>query len=152
MSEFATPTNTNNPIMNPIVYFRVSAFALLAVAILGTVMAIIYGGDNTTAKDQLLAFGGVDGLGFTWAHNVLHFVLAGACFLFGFGNLAGNVVKIFAIIFGFVYASLGVLGFFVANPLGDGAALALNTGIALSAVHLLLGAWALVSGFGSRFD
>ena len=150
MSEFAQPTNTSNPIMNPIVYFRVAAFALTAVFLLGTVMALIYGGSKTSTDGQLLAFGSHHGLGLTWTHNAVHAVLAAACFLFGFANLPGRVVKTFAIVFGVVYMGLGILGFFATNPLGG--TLALNLGVSLNVVHLLLGAWALLSGFGSRFD
>ncbi len=154
MSHYATPTNTTNPILDPVIYWRVTAFALTAVALLGIVMASIEGGGHESAKDQLLAFDGENGLGFTWTHNIVHVVLALAAFIFGFGSLPGNVVKTFAIVFGVVYAGLGVLGFFGDfghNPLGDGA-LALNLGIAFNVVHLLIGAWALVAGFGAKYD
>jgi hypothetical protein len=76
-------------------------------------------------------------------------VLALAAFVFGFGNLSPGVTKTFAIVFGFVYVGLGVVGFLLSNPLGTG--LALNLGFSLNAVHLLLGAWALTAGFGSRY-
>jgi hypothetical protein len=142
--------NTNNVILNPVIYWRVSAFALTAVAIVGVIFAAISGGSHTTANDQLFAFGSHHFLGLTWTHTVLHFVLAGAAFLFGFGNFSPQVTKNFAILFGFVYAGLGVLGFLFSNPLGAGA-LALNLGVSLNAVHLLIGAWALTAGFGARY-
>ena len=150
MSEYARPTNTTNPVLDPVIYWRVSAFALTAVALLGIVLASIYGGTATTAKEQILAFDSHHGLGLTWTHNVVHVVLALAAFVFGFANVPGNVAKTFAILFGFVYAALGVVGFLFSNPLGDG--LALNLGVSLNAVHLLIGGWALVAGFGARYD
>jgi hypothetical protein len=151
MSDYARPSNTTNLILDPVVYWRVSAFALTAVAILGIVLATISGGDAEGAQHQALAFDGTHGLGFTWAHNVVHVVLALAAFVFGFADLPGRIVKTFAIVFGFVYAGLGVLGFLLTNPLGDGA-LALNLGVALNTVHLLIGAWALTAGFTARYD
>ena len=151
MSDYARPTNTTNPILDPVVYWRVSAFALAAVAILGIVLASIAGGDAEGAQDQALAFHSTHGLGFTWTHNVLHVVLAIAAFVFGFANLPGRVTKAFAIIFGVVYAGLGVLGFLLTNPLGAGA-LALNLGISLNVVHILIGAWALTAGVAARYD
>ena len=144
MSEYARPTNTTNPILDPVMYWRLSAFALTAVALLGTILTAI-------GKPDLLATGGHDHLlPFTWTHNLLHFVLAAAAFVFGFANLPGNVVRVFAIVFGVVYGGLGVLGFFLSNPLGGGLALHLTE--TLNAVHLLLGAWALVAGLVARYD
>lgn len=135
MSEYATPTNTTSPIMNPVLYWRVSAFALTAVALLGIILNIVGQGD-------LL---GKNFLAFDWTHNILHVVLAAAAFVFGFMALPGNVVKTFAIVFGFVYAGLGVTGFFTdVGPIG------LELGENL--VHILLGAWALVAGFGAKYD
>lgn len=135
MSEYATPTNTTNPIMNPVIYWRVSAFALTATALLGIVL-------NAIDQGTLL---GSNFLAFDWTHNILHVVLALAAFVFGFSNLPGNVVKLFAIVFGFVYMGLGVLGFFISDvgPIG------LELGENL--VHVLLGAWALTAGFGARY-
>lgn len=141
------PTSAN-PLLSPLVYWRVSAFALAAVALLGLVMAAIYGGGHASAQDQLLAFDGTHGLGFTWTHNAVHVVLAVAAFVLGFGRLPFGAVRGAAIAFGFVYVGLGVLGFLLTNPLGEG--LALNLGAALNAVHLLLGAWALATGFAGR--
>jgi hypothetical protein len=150
MSEYVRPSNTTNPILDPILYWRVSALALTAVAILGIVMASIYGGGEATAKDQLFAFHGEHALGFTWTHNVIHVVLAVAAFVFGFANVPARVAKVAAIVFGVVYGGLGIVGFLYTNPLGDG--LALNLGYTLNAVHLLLAAWALLAGFGAKYD
>ena len=134
MSELATPTTNRNPIMDPAVYWRFSAFALTAVALLGIVL---------TAMDQADLLG-AGFLAFDWSHNILHVVLAGAAFLFGFGNLPANLVRTFAIVFGFVYGGLGVLGFFVAD-LG-----VIHLELGENLVHLALGAWGLVAGFGSK--
>jgi hypothetical protein len=150
MTTYATARPTNqNLFLDPKVYWRVSAFALSAVAILGIVLASISGGGGESTKDQALAFHGNHGLGLTWTHNIVHVVLALAAFVFGFANLSPGVTKTFAIIFGFVYVALGVVGFLLSNPLGTG--LALNLGVSLNVVHLLLGAWALAAGFGSRY-
>jgi hypothetical protein len=134
MSELATPATTRNPVMDPALYWRVSAFALTAVALLGIVL-------NAMEQGALL---GADFLAFDWTHNLLHVVLAGAAFLFAFGNLPATLVRTFAIVFGFVYAGLGVLGFFVAD-LGP-----VHLELGENLVHLLLGAWGLVAGFGSK--
>jgi hypothetical protein len=150
MSDYARPTNTTNIIMDPVLYFRVAAFALTAVTLLGVVLAAISGGGETSTKDQLLAFDSHHFLGLTWTHNIVHAVLALACFVFCFANVSGTVAKTFAIVFGFVYLGLGVLGFLFSNPLGG--TLALNLGVSLNLVHLLLGGWALTAGFGARYD
>jgi heme/copper-type cytochrome/quinol oxidase subunit 2 len=151
MTTYATPTRQTNPnlLLDPLTYWRVSAFALSAVAILGIVLASISGGGADSTKDQALAFHGNHGLGLTWTHNAVHVVLAIAAFVFGFGNLSAGVTRTAAIVFGFVYVALGVVGFLLTNPLGAG--LALNLGITLNAVHLLLGAWALAAGFAARY-
>ena len=136
MSTYATPTTTaRNPVLDPTVYWRASAFALTAVALLGIVLSAL-------GQEDLL---GAGFLAFDWGHNILHVVLAAAAFLFGFANLPAGLVRTFAIVFGFVYGALGVLGFFVSD-LGGFIHLELGENL----VHLLLGAWGLVAGFGSR--
>lgn len=142
MPEYATPTNTSNPLLNPGFVWRITAFVLLAVAILGTIL-------NAIGQGDALSFGGYF-LRFTWTHNVLHYVLAAAAFVFGFSSLPGNVVKVFAIVFGVVYAALGVIGFMTANPLGSG--LSLNLTLGLNLVHVLLGALYLLAGFAAKYD
>lgn len=134
MSDYATSTTTRNPVTDPGVYWRLSAFALTAVALLGIVL-------NAMGQGDLL---GADFLAFDWGHNILHVVLAGAAFLFGFGNLPTRLVRTFAIVFGVVYAGLGVVGFFV-NEVGP-----IHLELGENLVHLLLGAWGLVAGFGSK--
>lgn len=147
-TSYARPSNPNM-LLDPLVYWRVSAFALTAVALLGILMAALFGGGHNSAHDQPLAFDGNQVLGLTWTHNIVHVVLAAAAFVFGFANLPGKAVKTFAILFGFVYLGLGILGFIVANPLGTG--LALNLGAALNVTHILLGGWALTAGFAARY-
>jgi hypothetical protein len=151
MSDYATPTNTTNPLFDPVLYWRVNAFVLTAVALLGIILAAISGGGHESATHQALAFDSTHGLGFTWTHNVVHVVLALAAFVFGFSNMPGRVVKVFAIIFGVVYLGLGVLGFIVSNPLGAGA-LALNLGVTLNVVHIAIGGWALTAGLVARYN
>lgn len=136
MSETAThTTNASNPIMNPVLYWRVSAFALTAVALLGIVL------NSIGIGDLLGSF-----LTFDWTHNAVHVVLAAAAFIFGFANVGPAMTKTFAIIFGFVYAGLGVFGFFA-----DLSFIGLGLELGENLVHLLLGAWALVAGFGARY-
>ena len=142
MTEYATPTNTTNPIMNPVLYWRVSAVALTATAVLGIIL-------NAVDKPNLL---GEDFLAFDWTHNIVHIVLAGAAFVFGFANLPGNIVKTFAIVFGVVYAGLGIVGFITGVVDGLEETLSLHLEIGENIVHLLLGGWALVAGFGARYE
>ncbi|MGB1697661.1 MAG: hypothetical protein ACPHK8_04620 [Thermoplasmatota archaeon] len=141
MSEYAQqPTNTTNAFLNPRVYWKVSAFALSAVALLGIVVNIFAG--NNEGLDNFLKF--------DWAHNVLHVVLAGAAFLFGFGNFSGQITKTFAIIFGFVYLGLGVVGLIGGLTFELAGLLSLELGENL--VHVVLGGWALTAGFAARYD
>lgn len=139
MSEYATgPTNTTNPIMNPRLYWIVSAYALAAVALLGIVVNL-FAGNNA----------GINGfLVFDWTHNIVHVLLAGVAFYFGYANTNAQLAKTMAIVFGFVYAGLGVVGLFAPNVLGF---LGLSLEIGENLVHLLLGAWALTAGFGAEY-
>ena len=151
MSEYARttrptenrPTETGPALLRPAVYFRISGFALLAVAILGLVMNLVEGNYS-----HALGLGNTF-LNFTYAHDALHFVLAGAALMFGFANIPGHVVKLFAIVFGFVYLALGIAGFFVFNAPHDTAFLALTP--ALDIVHILLGGYALTAGFMAKY-
>lgn len=125
-----------NPVINPTMYWRVSAFALTGVALLGILI-------NTFAGNSE----GISGfLVFDWTHNIVHVVLAGAAFIFGFAPVAPAVSKTFAIIFGFVYAGLGVFGFFA-----DLGAIGLGLELGENLIHILLGAWALAAGFMARY-
>lgn len=130
----SSSTATRSLVLDPVVYWRASAFALTAVALLGIVL-------NATGNGSLL---GDSFLAFDWPHNVLHVVLAGAAFLFGFAALPARVVRTFALVFGVVYAGLGVLGFLVAD-LGP-----IHLELGENLVHLLLGAWGLAAGIWSR--
>lgn len=137
-------TATSNRTLNPLTpggYFRVTSIVLALVGILGIVLAAI-------GQSRLLAFGS-SGPGFltlTWTHSIVHLVLAAVAALLGFSNVAPGVAKTLAIVIGAVYAGLGILGFFLANPLGAGN-LALQLGLGGNLVHLLLGGLGLVAGF-----
>lgn len=142
MSEYATtPTNTDNPIFNPRIYWRVSAFALTAVALLGILVNAVTG----EAEAGINNF-----LEFDWAHNVLHVVLAAAAFFFGFANVSPQVSKTFAIVFGFVYMGLGIFGL-IADPLDYNVLNILSLELGENLVHVLLGAWALAAGFKAQY-
>lgn len=134
MTEYATPTNTQNILLDPRTYWRVSAFALAATALLGIVL-------NALGEGDLLA----PFLAFDWTHNIVHIALAGAAFYFGFANLAGATVRTFAVVFGIVYGLLGVLGFFIAD-LGI-----LHLELGENLIHLVLAAWAITSGLMARY-
>lgn len=150
MSDYTRPTNTTNPALDPVLYWRFSAFALTAVALLGIVMAAVSGGGAASAQDQALAFDGTHALGLTWTQNVLHIVLALAAFVLGFAPIPAKGAKVAAIAFGVVYLALGIVGFLWTNPLGDD--LALNLGYTLNGVHLLLGVWGLAAGVAAKYD
>ncbi|HUR61170.1 MAG TPA: DUF4383 domain-containing protein [Candidatus Thermoplasmatota archaeon] len=140
MTEYATPSRTLNP-LTPTGYFRVSSILLAAVGVLGLVLAAL-------GQTRLLAFdhdaGHAGFLTLTLTHSIVHLVLAAVAGLLGFGSLAPRVVRPLAITIGAVYAGLGVLGFFVADPLGG--ALSLSLGLGGNLVHLLLGGLGLVAG------
>ncbi|HUR63427.1 MAG TPA: hypothetical protein VM241_02990 [Candidatus Thermoplasmatota archaeon] len=138
MPEYATSNRTLNPFTAG-GYFRLSSVVLALVGLLGIILAAI-------GQSHLLDFGMSPGfLTLTFTHSIVHLVLAAVAALLGFGSMAPGVVKTMAIVIGAVYAALGILGFFVTNPLGGGLALALGLGGNL--VHLLLGALGLVAGF-----
>lgn len=139
MSDYATPNTRQPAILRPQVYFRISGVALLAVAILGLVLNIVQGNYSTA-----LGFNDTF-LNFTFSHDALHFVLAIAAFVLGFASVPARVTKVAAIVLGFVYVALGIAGFFMFNAPHDTMFLALTP--SLDAVHLLLGAYALASGF-----
>lgn len=130
MSEYATPHNDTPTILRTQTYWRISAFALSAVALLGIVMSLATGGKFIPGF-----------LTFDWGHNIVHIVLAGAAFVFGFAPVSAKLSRLFAIVFGFVYMGLGLVGFFIQ----DLALLHLELGENL--VHIVLGVWALAAGF-----
>ncbi|MFO1533594.1 MAG: hypothetical protein ABR562_07890 [Thermoplasmatota archaeon] len=141
VSEYATQQPTGNPILDPVVYFRVTTWALGLVALLGIVSTSM----TQVPADQFLSLGGTF-LQFTWWHNILHIVLAAACGLFGYAAIQGNVVKTFAVVFGAVYLLLGIAGFFT---LTDASTLALTPTV--NVVHILLGGWALTAGLMAKY-
>jgi hypothetical protein len=127
-----------NVILDPVTYWRVSAIALTAVALLGFVVNLFAG--NGEGIPSFLEF--------DYTHNIVHVVLAGAAFVFGFGVTPSNLTKVFAIVFGFVYAGLGVFGFIAPAGLDF---LHLHLEVGENLVHLALGAYALVAGFTARY-
>jgi hypothetical protein len=141
MSEYATSNRTLNPFTAG-GYFRLTSILLALIGVLGIVLAAV-GQSRLLAFDSNLSNPGF--LTLTWTHSVVHLVLAAVAALLGFGSVAPNVVKTMAIVIGAVYVGLGVLGFFVADPLGNSLTLALGLGGNL--VHLLLGALGLIAGF-----
>lgn len=141
MPEYATPTNTSNPILNPGLVWRVTAFVLAAVALLGVIL-------NAVGDGKQLSFGNTF-LNFTWTHNILHIVLALAAFVFGFSSLSGNVVKTFAIIFGIVYLALGVTGFFAFKAPAD---TMLSLTPTLNIIHIVLGGWYATAGLAAKYS
>jgi hypothetical protein len=127
-----------NPLMSARTYSITTGFALAAVAGLGIVMSLLTGGDF------LRGF-----LEFDWTHNVLHVVLAAAALFFGFAA-GGAWAKTYAKIFGPVYAGLAVLGFVAgANVLG---VLGLHLELGENLVHLLIGAWGILTGYFGTTD
>ncbi|MFL6208115.1 MAG: DUF4383 domain-containing protein [Pyrinomonadaceae bacterium] len=91
----------------------------------------------------------------TMTHNLVHIISGAIALYFGFaGSLSG--ARLFCIIFGIVYALLGVCGFL----LGTGpdrmfdklAALGLHLGTMDHIVHILLGVLFLIGGFMTRAD
>jgi hypothetical protein len=89
----------------------------------------------------------------TSVHNVIHLVSGAIALYFGVaGTLAG--ARLFCIVFGLVYALLGVAGFL----LGGGEDRLFNIGTFLTfgtmdhVVHVLLGAVFLIGGFLTKAD
>lgn len=142
MSEYASRSEGANPFLDPVVYFRVTAWALGLVALLGIILFAMEDKPARQALSMDSAF-----LQFTFSHNILHILLAAACFLFGYAALDAKLVRTFAIVFGGVYLLLGVVGFFVWNTPDDPWFAFTPT---LNIVHILLGGWGLVTGLLSK--
>jgi hypothetical protein len=134
MAETMERTTTQGGVLDPVTYWRVSAFLLTLVALLGAVL-------DATGNASLF---GAHVLAFDWPHNLLHGVLALAAFVFGFAALPLPVVRLFAIVFGVVYAGLGVVGFLV-DQIG-----AMHLEVGENVLHLLLGAWAVAAGVAAK--
>jgi len=139
MDSYATKTTTRSPLMDVTFAWRSTAFVLLLVAVLGFVLNLLGDGNQLSFGNTFLTF--------TWTHDVLHLVLAGAAFLFGFSNLPHSAVRWAAVLFGVVYAGLGVVGFFALQAPSD-ALLALTP--TLNIIHLLLGGFYLLTGIASK--
>lgn len=144
MSEYATPTNNDSFFLDPRRYWQISGLALAAVALLGIVVDLIFAGNSSEGIANFLQFDRV--------HNILHVVLAATALTLGFGRFNGGILKTMAIVFGFVYVGLAVIGFIggLSYDLFNLGLLQLELGENL--VHLLIGSWALITGFTARYD
>jgi hypothetical protein len=88
-------------------------------------------------------------------HNLVHLISGALALYFGFAGTL-SAARLFCIVFGIVYALLGVAGF----ALGDGpdrmfealAALGLHLGTMDHLVHILLGVVFLIGGFLTKAD
>jgi len=88
-------------------------------------------------------------------HNLVHLISGAVALYFGFAATL-SAARLFCIVFGIVYALLGVAGFL----LGSGpdrmfealASLGLHLGTMDHVVHILLGAVFLVGGFLTKAD
>jgi len=149
MAEVATTEDANqdtvDPIANVDIYWKTSAIALAAVAILGIALNLI--GGNFAYTPNIAFMESV--LVFDWTHNVVHVLLAGVAGAFGFGDfdaeLSANVAKVV----GIVYIALGVVGFIpaVTDLLQSLLGLGLEAGE--NVIHLALGAWGTYAGFSA---
>jgi uncharacterized protein DUF4383 len=137
-----------NAILNPKNYAKITGLALAATAVLGIALSAMGKGGmyglfcseptattcDGDAADQSF-------LGFDWAHNILHVVLAGIALVVGFTGYGNMRARLYAQIFGPVYTLLGVVGFFVAD-LGI-----LHLEVGENLVHLAVGGYGLLAGF-----
>ncbi|MDX1612539.1 MAG: hypothetical protein R3185_09220 [Candidatus Thermoplasmatota archaeon] len=142
-SEYASQTNTtSNPIADVVVYWRVSALALLAVALLGTALNIALGTGAWIVDPGFLTF--------DWTHNVVHYLLAATAGVFGFTGLARKkIAATMAVVVGVVYLGLGIVGFIPGVVSGLDGLLGLHLELGENLVHLLLGGWATYAGLSS---
>lgn len=131
---------------SPSGYWRVSAIALVAVALIGIVANFLEGSPAWVPDVDWMQ----DVLAFDWAHNVVHVVLAAIALVFGFTGLrTSDASKPVAGVIGVVYLLLGIAGFFggFVDLLDDLVALHLEVGE--NVFHLVLGAWGAFVGFVS---
>ncbi len=144
MPEYPRTTNHLPTLLEPVMFFRISAFALTGIAAVGLLMGMVGQAYALSYGNRLVNF--------TWAHDLTHLVLAAAAVLFGFATLPGPTVRLFAIIFGCFYLVFGIAGFAVwSDPASSGYAfLALTP--ALNGLHVALGAYAILCGALARFD
>lgn len=144
-AEVAQPTHeSENPIANHVIYWKVSALALAAVALLGIIINAI-GGNNAYTPDAAVM---ESILVFDWTHNVVHVLLAGVAFAFGYTALKdGKLSKTMAATIGVVYLGLGIFGFVPAVADGLDSLLGLSLEAGENVIHLALGAWGAYAGF-----
>lgn len=125
------------------IYWKTSAIALAAVALLGIVVNLA--GGNFAYTPDVSAMEGI--LVFDWTHNVVHVALAAVAGAFGFGSFSSKLSANAAKVVGVVYLALGVLGFVpaVTELLESSIGLGLEVGENL--IHVTLGAWGAYAGF-----
>lgn len=89
----------------------------------------------------------------TNVHNVVHLVSGALALYFGVAGTLGSA-RLFCIVFGLVYALLGVAGFLLGG--GEDRLFSIGTLLTLGTmdhvVHVLLGAVFLIGGFLTRAD
>lgn len=144
-SETASDREHPNVFANLEIYWKTSALALAAVAVLGIVVNLI-GGNNAYIPDVEFM---TSVLVFDWTHNVVHVLLATLAGAFAFGNFSEGLSANVAKTIGVVYLTLGLLGFVpaVATTLDSLLGLSLEAGE--NVIHLALGAWGAYAGFSA---
>lgn len=113
----------------PKVYAQLTGVVVGIVAVLGFLLTW------TNNADLLGSW-----LVFDNTHNIAHVVLAAVALYVGFGGASASLQKNYAIVFGAVYALLGIAGFFTASILGIGLEVGENL------IHLVVGALGLYAG------
>lgn len=136
MSTYATPaaTSSSGGFSDPKTYFKISALALAAVALLGILL-------NALGMGALL---GANFLAFDWTHDAVHVLLAVVAGVLGFGAASHATAKTMAKVVGLTYLGLGVVGFVAPGILGF---LGLHLEIGENLAHILLGGWGAYTGF-----
>jgi hypothetical protein len=89
-------------------------------------------------------------------HNLVHIISGAVALYFGFAATL-SAARLFCIVFGIVYALLGVCGFLLGRGNPDNmfealASLGLHLGTMDHLVHILLGAVFLIGGFLTKAD
>lgn len=112
-------------------YAQLTGVVVGAVALLGIVL-------NATSNATLL---GADFLAFDWTHNIVHVALAAIGLYVGFGGASASMQKNYAIVFGAVYAILGIVGFVGVTTIAG-----IGLEIGENIVHLVIGALGVYAG------
>lgn len=144
-AEVATQDQAENDSLfaNVNIYWKTSAIALAAVALLGIIVNAI--GGNFAYTPDVGAMEGI--LVFDWTHNVVHVLLAAIAGAFGFGSFSSKLSANAAKVVGIVYLALGVLGFVPAVTGLLESTLGLGLEVGENLIHVTLGAWGAYAGF-----